>query len=119
MYVHQLTKTQAIAAARWFIVDFHENIPDVDGITTNVLIDQFVRDLSASIQHDVHTDDVVELLESLDQLQDLYFRTQEYTGISDFDAIVIAEHTTNVFTDDLNRMFASYSPRAARYFEAA
>jgi hypothetical protein len=119
MYDHRLTKPQAIAAARWFIVDFHENLPDVDSVTMDVLLHQFVRELSALVQHDVDIDDVVDMLETLDSRRDLYWRTGDYLNLREGAARLVGLRISNIFTSDLNRMFVAYSPRAAHYFEAA
>lgn len=116
MYEPRLNKTQALAAARWLIVDFHENLPAVDGTTEAVIIDQFSRELAAAVQHDVAIDYIVDMLETLDRSRSLYYRVDEYMGL-DTDAVEVEEiHLSNVLTDDLNRAFSNYSPRALHYF---
>jgi hypothetical protein len=123
MYDHRMTTDQAKAATRYFVVAFHEELPAVDGTTEAVIIMQFVRELSALIQYDVDIDDVVELLEGLDRLRNIYYRvldlsdpTRDFSRINEFDARAEETAVWDVFGDDLNRALANYSPRAPHYF---
>lgn len=119
MYQPRMTKEQAIAAARYLIVDFHHELPAVDDHTEAVIINQFIRELSANVQHDVTPDAIVDVLETLDRMDTLYWRIDEYMGL-DTDGVAVEEtYLSNVLSDDLNRMFAGYSTRAVHYFQAA
>lgn len=119
MYQPRMTKQQARTAARHLIVTFHEELPDLDTISVYYLIHQFRRDLSAAVQHDVDADILDDILDTLDRWAELYFRTGEYTHISEPAATTESEHISNVIDDDLHRMFDDYQTRPAYYFETA
>lgn len=121
MYDHRITKEQAKSATRWMVVTFHEELPAVDSVTEAVIITQFVRELSANIQFDVDIDDVVELLESLDRLRNLYWRIEEFASWTGNELDELAEQTTiwDVFEEDLNRALWNYSTRPAHHFQTA
>lgn len=119
MYDHRMTKPQAMAAARYLIVTFHEELPDVDGTTEAVIIDQFIRELSAQVQHDMDVDYVIDILNTLDRASDLYWRTGEYVRIDNDAFVVENEHISNALASDLEQLFSNYSPRAVHYFPTA
>lgn len=117
MYEPRMTKEQAIQAARFLIVDFHDNAPVTDTATDAVMFSQFARELAAAVQTDINPDTLADMLETLDRGLSLYFRIDEYLGISTTDYLLETEHISNVFTSDLQAMFSDYEPRAAFYFQ--
>jgi len=114
-----MTKEHAVAAARHMIVTFHKELPDIDWLSVHYLTNQFQRDLSAAIQCDIDGDRLLEIFETLDRMEELYYFTGEYSDMRPEDYGMEYATLSNVLDTDLWRLLEDYTVRAPFYFEAA